>query len=77
MIIERQWREIINAELARLPLSRSAFARMLGVSPQVVTNYLNGHDAPSPEMMERFLRVLKLQPKLMVEELCETATADA
>lgn len=64
VIIEQAWRQAIDEELKRRKWSRSEFARHLGVTPGFVSNYLNGTNSPGPEVMERWLRSLDLEPVL-------------
>jgi ribosome-binding protein aMBF1 (putative translation factor) len=69
VIIEKQWREIVNAELERRGMSRSELGRRIGLSPQNITEYLNARKCPSPAMMERFLRALDLEPRLSTKKI--------
>ncbi len=77
LIIEQQFCEIVNATLKRDGITRSELGRRMGVSPQFVTDYLNGRRVPTAGTMERFFEALKLKPKLVVEEMAEPVTADA
>lgn len=71
--IQRQFREIVAERLAELGWSRSDLARELGKRPQEVTNVLNGHQNPGPDMMMAFLKALGLKPVLTVVPLERTA----
>lgn len=72
--IVAQWRAIVNAKLKSESVSRSELARRVEVSPQNVTDYLNGHKSPSPKMMDRFLEALELEPTIAPQE-AETVDA--
>lgn len=65
-MIREQFVEIVEDRLKELQWSRSDLARAMSVSPQVVTNYLNGHSNAGPETMEKFLSALDLEPCLTV-----------
>ena len=68
VILEKQFRTIVEDRLSTLGWSRSALARRMDATPQFVTNYLNGRNTPGPDVMERFLSALGLEPRLTVEE---------
>jgi len=61
MILEQRWRDALNDRLAELGWSRSEFARRLGVSPQYVTNYLNGRNQPGSDVMEHWAATCGLE----------------
>lgn len=68
VILEKQFRAIVEQELATRRLTRAELARLMKVSPQYVTNYLNGKK-PGTAVIERFLRALGYKPRLDVERL--------
>jgi transcriptional regulator with XRE-family HTH domain len=69
VIIEKQFREIVAERLPQIPMTRSELARRVGITPQQMTDILNGHRNPSPERMEVILREMGLEPDLQVREL--------
>lgn len=68
VILEEQFRTIVNNRLKTLGWSRSDLARAANVTPQYVTNYLNGRNTPGTDVMEKLLAALKLRPRIVVEE---------
>ena len=75
VIIEQQFRDIVQGQLEQHGMSRSELARRIGVPPQMVTDYLNGRRAPTGDMIEKFFKALGLTPELTfhpVEELVTT-----
>ncbi len=68
VIIEEQFRSIIEDELKDRGWSRSDLAREMHVGRQVVTDYLNGRSKPGPDMMEKFFAALELEPQLTVKK---------
>jgi transcriptional regulator with XRE-family HTH domain len=75
VVIESAWRAAIISELKTRQMSRSDFARMLQVSPQYVTDRLNGRKPPGSEVMEKWLSVLGLRPVLSFEPIEAVVTA--
>lgn len=71
MILEKQFREIVEERIEELGWSRSEFARRLGVGPQYVTNLLNGHDNPSVKKMESILNMLGYTARLEFKKISE------
>lgn len=71
VILEKQFREIVEARLEELGWSRSELARRMDASPQYVTNYLNSYKTPGTDVMERFLLALGLSAKLVVTKKSE------
>jgi ribosome-binding protein aMBF1 (putative translation factor) len=69
VVIEEQFREIVEAKLKDKGWSRSELARQMGVRPQFVTDVLNARNSPGADVMERFLKALNLRPKLAAEEI--------
>ena len=69
VILQEQFRCIVNHELERLNWNRARLAREMGVKPVYVSNYLNGDKDPGDDVKERFFRALGLQPRLVVEPL--------
>jgi transcriptional regulator with XRE-family HTH domain len=64
LILQKQFRDIIEHELDRRKMRRSELARAMNVAPQMVTDYLNGRRDPGPEVIEKFFNALDLEPKL-------------
>jgi len=77
VIIEQQFREIVEAELKEKGWTRSQLAREMGVRPQIVTDYLNSRNTPGPDVMERFFKALNLEPELRVRRKLEPVSTDA
>jgi len=75
LILQKQFREIVEDELGRRHWSRSDLARAMNCSRQMVTDYLNGKREPGPDTMEKFLSALELEPKLSVVRRKATALA--
>lgn len=69
VVLQQQFRNIINHEIERLGWSRARLAREMGVKPVYVSNYLNGDKNPGDDVKERFFTALGLQPRLTVEPL--------
>lgn len=74
LIIDQQFREIVNDRLAERGWTRTDLAERMGVPRTTVTDYLNGRRHPGPEMIEKFFAALDLRPKLVAEETRESAT---
>lgn len=74
MIVE-QFIELVNCELEKRGMTRRALSIEMGVTPQTVNSYLNGHRSPGPEVMERFFTALNLEPKLSCTEVQEKVSA--
>lgn len=69
MIIDKQFCDIVNAELERQGKTRADLARTMGVHQAMVTQYLGTaggppRSSPGTDVMERFLRALGLTPRL-------------
>ena len=67
VIIDHEFREIVEREMAARKWSRSELARQAGMSPQMVTDYLNGRRRPGTDTIEKFLAAFNLRPHLVVE----------
>jgi transcriptional regulator with XRE-family HTH domain len=76
VIIEKQFRDIVQRQLEADGVSRSELARRLGVPPQMVTDYLNGRRAPTGDMIERFFGALGLAPELRCHPVDELVTTE-
>lgn len=50
-------------------LSRSAFARKIGVYPQDIVRWEEGKNSPGPESMERIINALGMKPTVFWEEV--------
>lgn len=66
MILDKQFLQIVEDELAARHWSRSDLARAMGIKPQMVTDYLNGRSTPGLGVIERFLAALELEPEIKV-----------
>ncbi len=75
MIIEKQFRDIIEARLDVLQWSRADLAREMSVSRQMITDYLNGRTRPGPDVIERFFNAVGLVPRLEAEPAPELVGA--
>ncbi|MFV0442303.1 MAG: helix-turn-helix domain-containing protein [Planctomycetaceae bacterium] len=73
VVIDKQFRDIVNDRLAALGWNRSDLARAMGKGPAYVTDYLNGRAAPGPDVMEHFFSALGLAARLNVEVVDEPA----
>lgn len=67
VIIDQQFRDLIKAEIEKQGITRSELARRMGVLPGYVTDYLNGHKAPGPDVMEKFFAALNVTPRLVLD----------
>lgn len=70
-VIDKQFAVIVTDRLHELHWSRSDLARAMRVSPQYVTDYLNGRSKPGPDVIERFFSALGLRPTLSYETISE------
>ena len=75
MILDKEFRDIIERELAERGWTRSEYARRVGVSPQTIGDYLHGRKLPGPGIIERFLKPFGLRPHLSVVPDVETVEA--
>ena len=73
MVIDKQFREIVEEQLRQKGWSRSELARRMGISQPVVAKYLNGHTVPGPDFMERMLKPFGLRLRLVVESSQESS----
>ena len=68
MTLVEQFHAIVNERMQELGWSRSDLARRMSVTPQQVTNCLNGRNKPTFRTMEAFFRALRLEVSLTFEE---------
>ena len=54
---------LLSAKMALKGLNRKELARELGVTPQSITNLMNGKHNPSFELMNKIYDVLDLTPE--------------
>lgn len=66
VIIERQFAEIVKAELTENNISIRELGRRTGIDPSEISRYLNGKQPPGPATMEKILSALGLVPALSV-----------
>jgi len=71
VILQEQFRIIVNHELEVRQWNRARLAREMGVKSAYVSNYLNGDKDPGDDVKERFFNALGLRPRLSVEPLPE------
>lgn len=69
VILQQQFRNIVNGELKRLKISRTQLAERMGVAPSYVSNYLNGDKDPGDDVKEKFFAALGVAPRLTIEPL--------
>ena len=70
LILQDDFRRLVNEKLAEQRMSRSELARRMGKPPQFVTNYLNGNASdPGDNVKEMFFRALGYRPRLVLEGL--------
>lgn len=67
MILEQQFRDLIESEMKSRGWSRADLARAMHASPQFVTDYLNGRRSPGADVMERFFSAFGCTPKLVLD----------
>lgn len=77
VILQQQFRNLVNHELQRLHWSRSLLAEKMGVTTAYVSNYLNGDRDPGDDVKEKFFRALGVQPRLTIEPLGSTESVPA
>lgn len=68
MIPREEWGARLTAALQRADLSGSEAARLLGVKQESLWSYIGGKKAPSAAMLERWHRVLGLDPRILMPE---------
>lgn len=64
VIIEQEFKQIVEAELAKRKWSGRELARQMGVSGTYVSRYLTGRVSPGPDVIEKFFAALDLVPHL-------------
>lgn len=69
MILQEQFRLLVNHDLERLNWTRLRLAREMGVHSGYVSNHLNGDKDPGDDVKEKFFRALGVQPRLTIEPL--------
>lgn len=69
MFIEREFCDLMEAQMKILEMGRSDLARKMGRSPAFVTDYLNGRYKPGAELMEKFFEAVGLEVHLSVKPL--------
>ena len=69
VILQQQFRNLVNSELVRLGWTRLRLAKEMGVASGYVSNYLNGDKDPGDDVKEKFFRALGVQPRLTIEPL--------
>lgn len=75
VILEKQFLRIVEDELADRHWTRTDLAREIGISRQMVTDYLNGRRSPGADVMERFFSALDLEPEIRVKRKKATSIA--
>lgn len=71
MILQQQFRDLINSELKRLGWTRQRLALQMHVHSGYVSNYLNGDKDPGDDVKEKFFRALGVRPRLTIEPIPE------
>jgi transcriptional regulator with XRE-family HTH domain len=71
MILQEQFRNLINSELKRLGWTRLRLANEMGVHSGYVSNYLNGDKDPGDDVKEKFFKALGVQPRLTIEPISQ------
>lgn len=66
--LQDRFHENVNHLLAEKELSRSDLARIMGATPQYVSNYLNGVKSPGLDVIARFAEALDVDPGLLLAE---------
>ncbi len=69
MIIEQEFKKIVEDELAQRQWSQRRLATEMGVDSGYVSRYLGGKIAPGPDVIEKFFRALGLKPHLSFERV--------
>lgn len=69
MILQEDFRRLVEQQLVEQQLSRSGLARRMEVTPSYVGDYLNGRNSPGADVMERFFRALGIRVRLTVESV--------
>ncbi len=69
VILQQQFRNLVNNELTRLGWTRLRLAKEMGVHSGYVSNYLNGDKDPGDDVKEKFFRALGVQPRLTIEPI--------
>jgi len=67
VILEKQFRQIVEAEIAKREWSQADLARAMDVTPQYVNMYLSGRRCPGPDVIERFFAAFGRRPRLDLE----------
>lgn len=71
VILQQQFRNIVNNELKRLGWTRLRLSQEMAVHSGYVSNYLNGVMDPGDDVKEKFFRALGVQPRLTIEPIDE------
>jgi transcriptional regulator with XRE-family HTH domain len=75
VILQEDFRRLVEEQLSDQQLSRSELARRMNVTPSYVGDYLNGRNSPGPDVMERFFSALGVKARIVIErESKEAAT---
>lgn len=74
MILEQQFRDLVERELKELGWTRADLARAMKTRPQFVTDYLNGRHSPGADVMERFFTALGVTPQIVVRKKSDRKT---
>jgi transcriptional regulator with XRE-family HTH domain len=69
VILQEQFRNLVNSELERLHWSRAELARRMAVAPSYVSIYLNGDADPGDDVKEKFFAALGVSPRLTIEPI--------
>lgn len=68
VILQEDFARLVNEYLIKKDWTRADLARAMGASRQMVTTYLNGHQSPGPDVIERFFNALDCDVRLVVTE---------
>lgn len=75
VILQQQFRDLINSELSRLDWSRARLGREMGVPASYVSKYLNGDVDPGDDVKEKFFSALGVSPRLTIEPIRKNLAA--
>ena len=73
MILQEDFARLVNERLIALDWTRADLARAMGASRQMVTTYLNGHQSPGPDVIERFFNALDCDVRLVISPRIHSA----
>lgn len=62
--LQQEFRSIVLAELEAQGLSQRELASRMGIKHPTVSRYLNGHQVPGADMMEKFFIALRVEVHL-------------